>query len=164
MTGTLEKMGASSNARFRNTVGCICPSQTAGEEAAEKGVNKQKLYAVLFVVIIENDIISIDVTVCKVKETKNNKYIYKKNIITKNVVVEQKHSVKSLINDMLNGNFNRIQLPDIGTILGLIPGFGMGVVRKDYWPFPTPILSPFPIQDLVGCSITSCSSICPCWG
>ena len=158
MTGTLEKMMGNPNTSFRHNQSLIIPG-LAGGPAAAKGINnKQNLYAVLFFVIIENDVISIDVNIIKVKQTKDNKYKYKKHIKTKNVVVGQKHSVKSLINDMLNGNFNRIQLPGLDFILGLIPGFGMGAVKAG-GGMGAEIVS-FPTQDLQGCLCPDCGIIC----
>ena len=155
MTGTLEKMMGNPNTSFRHNQSLIIPGLAGGA----KGINnKQNLYAVLFFVIIENAVISIDVNVIKVKQTKDNKYKYKKHIKTKNVVVEQKHSVKSLINDMLNGNFNRIQLPGLDFILGLIPGFGMGAVKAG-GGMEAEIL-PFPTENLQGCVCANCSIIC----
>jgi hypothetical protein len=147
---SLEKRAANPNSIFKHTNSLIIPGVYGGE----KGINNnQKLYAVIFFVKIENDIISIHIHVYKVKQTKHNKYIVKKTIITKDKIVEQKHSVKSLTNDMSNGNFGKIQLPHLQYILDLIPG-AVGSGKAPKREAETLIISvPTQELDLYGASI-----------
>ncbi len=126
---SLEKKDATPEYFFRNPNSLIYPVG-------------QKIYAVLFFVKILNDIISIDTRVFEVKKNKNNTFNYKKNIITKNRIVPQKHSVKSLTNDMTHGKFSRIQLPTLTQTLDLIPGVsggngGNGGNGSVFFPIPT---------------------------
>jgi hypothetical protein len=109
----------------------------------------QKMYAIIFAVKVENDIISINLYICKVAQTKNNTYIIKKTIVTKNIVVPQKHSVKSIIRDMVKGDFSRVELPPLGFILPFLPNPGQA----------SPYFDAINSQS-VGCS--SCNSGPPC--
>jgi hypothetical protein len=129
MTGSLEKSTpiGTGNYVFKHTLTLITPG-TNSEGSGAKGIhNNQKKYAVVFFVKFKNDIISIDTVVEQVKENKDNTYIFKKTIVIKNVIVKQKYSVNTLINDTLNSNFSRIQLPSLPYILSLIPGPSRGI-------------------------------------
>jgi len=129
---SLEKKHATPEYVFRNPNSLIYPVG-------------QKIYAVLFFVKILNDIISIDTRVFEVTKNNNNTFNYKKNITNKNRIVPQKHSVKSLTNDMIHGKFSRIQLPTLTQTLDLIPG-GNGGNGSLFVPIPT--------QDV---------NLCPCY-
>ena len=128
MTGSLEKLVNPLTSVFKHTLTLITPGAGGSAPGSAKGINNnQKKYAVVFFVKFKNDIVSIDTIVQQVKENKDNTYIFKKTITIKNVIVKQKYSVDTLINDTLNSNFSKIQLPSLPYILSLIPGPSRGI-------------------------------------